>query len=79
MDEGCYNTYTISDSDDSVTNVNRITKYETSRKDNDCLSSEEEPEFFLQVLQRVRFELNEFYNMMLNELKLLHIIMWFFF
>jgi len=55
MDEGCYNTYAISDSDDSVTKEDHQTKYETSRKDDDCLSSEEEPEFFLQVLQRVRF------------------------
>ncbi|XP_008184545.1 crossover junction endonuclease EME1 isoform X2 [Acyrthosiphon pisum] len=51
MDEGCYNTYTISDSDDSVKNEDRRTKYETSRKDDDCLSSEEEPDFFNQVLQ----------------------------
>lgn len=54
MDEGCYNTYTISDSDDSVTKEDHQTKYETSRKDDDCLSLEEEPEYFLQVLQRVR-------------------------
>ncbi|KAL4121848.1 hypothetical protein QTP88_014279 [Uroleucon formosanum] len=52
MDEGCYNTYTISDSDDSVTKEDHQTKYETSRKDDDCLSLEEEPEYFLQVLQR---------------------------
>ncbi|CAI6351955.1 unnamed protein product [Macrosiphum euphorbiae] len=52
MDEGCYNTYTISDSDDSVTNEDHRTKYETSHKDDNCLSSEDEPEFFTQVLQR---------------------------
>ncbi|XP_022168356.1 crossover junction endonuclease EME1-like isoform X2 [Myzus persicae] len=50
MNEGCYNTYTISDSDDSIINENRRTN-ETSRKDDDYLSSEQEPEFFLQVLQ----------------------------
>ncbi|KAL5243730.1 hypothetical protein ACI65C_011140 [Semiaphis heraclei] len=47
MDEGCYNTYTISDSDDSVIDEGRRTN-ETSHKDNDCFSTEEEPEFFLQ-------------------------------
>lgn len=57
MNEGCYNTYTISDSDDSIINENRRTN-ETSRKDDDYLSSEQEPEFFLQVLQCVRFEFN---------------------
>jgi len=67
MDEGCYNTYTISDSDDSVINEGRRTN-ETSHKDDDCFSTEEEPEFFLQVLQSVLFEFYELYNkMMLKE------------
>lgn len=67
MDEGCYNTYTISDSDDSVTNKDHRTKYETSHKDDNCLSSEDEPEFFTQVLQRVRFYFNELCIIMFND------------
>lgn len=78
MDEGCYNTYTISDSDDSVIDEGRRTN-ETSRKDNDCFSTEEEPEFFLQVLQRVLFGFYELScKMMLKDLKMLHIMLFFF-
>jgi len=68
MDEGCYNTYTISDSDDSVINEGLRQPNETSLKDDDSLSTEEEPEFFLQVLQRVLFEFYELYYMMLEDL-----------
>ncbi|XP_060835314.1 crossover junction endonuclease EME1-like [Rhopalosiphum padi] len=51
MNEDYYNTYTISDSDISIADDGRVN--ETSCKDNDCLSaSEEEPEFFQQVIQR---------------------------
>jgi len=68
MDEGCYNTYTISDSDDSVINEDRCTN-KTSHKDDNGFSTEEEPEFFLQVLQHVLFEFYEFYyNVMLEDL-----------
>lgn len=58
MNEGYYNTYTISDSDISIADVSPTN--DTSYKDNDCLSASEEPEFFQQVIQRVRFEFNEF-------------------
>ncbi|XP_027847299.2 crossover junction endonuclease EME1-like [Aphis gossypii] len=51
MNEGYYNTYTISDSDVSIIADDSPTN-ETSCKDNDCLSASDEPEFFQQVIQR---------------------------
>lgn len=59
MNEGYYNTYTISDSDISII-ADDSPINETPCKDNDCLSASDEPEFFQQVIQRVRFEFNEF-------------------
>jgi hypothetical protein len=64
MNEDYYNTYTISDSDISIVDDGRVN--ETSCKDNDCLSASEEPEFFQQVIQRVRFEFNEFHIMIVD-------------
>lgn len=52
MDKCFYNTYTISDSDDSVIIEDCPTKNITLPK-NDILMSPEEPEFFNQVMQRV--------------------------
>uniref|UniRef100_A0A2H8TG76 Putative crossover junction endonuclease EME2 n=1 Tax=Melanaphis sacchari TaxID=742174 RepID=A0A2H8TG76_9HEMI len=49
MDEGYYNTYTISDSDLSI--IDDCPTNETSCKDNDCLLASKEPEFFQQVIQ----------------------------
>jgi len=64
MNEGYYNTYTISDSDISI--ADDSPKNEISCKDNDCVSTSEEPEFFQQVIQRVRFEFNEFFTTIAN-------------
>lgn len=72
MNEGYYNTYTISDSDVSIIADDSPTN-ETSCKDNDCLSASDEPEFFQQVIQRVRFKFNEFCTA-ITDVKLLLII-----
>lgn len=50
MNEGYYNTYTISDSDISIIADDSPTN-ENPCKDNDCLSASDEPDFFQQVIQ----------------------------
>lgn len=51
MDKDFYNTYTISDSDDSVSAEGPRTNNGLLK--NDILSSPEEPDFFHEVVQKV--------------------------